>query len=541
MLGQMQDWPLRVSRIIDHAARFHGGRRIVSAAPEGGRVETDWAGVRDSALRIAQALARRGLRPGERVGVMAWNTARHLALWYGVPGAGGVTHSLNPRLFEDQLVFIVNHAEDRVLVFDPDLAPLIETLAPRLETVETYVCSAPRAAMPETGLDALAWDEFLGDADGDMAWVAGDERDACGICYTSGTTGDPKGVVYSHRSNVLHAMAMIQPDMLALSSRDMVMPVVPLFHANGWSLGFSAPMAGSAMAMPGRDLTAPALHGMLEEGVTVTAAVPTVWLALLDHLRREGLSLSTLQRVVIGGSACPQAVIEAFQRDYGVHVVHAWGMTETSPLGTLCSFKPEVAALPEAARMDTQLKVGHPPFTVDIALRDDEGAAVAWDGESRGRLLIRGPGVVGRYLKADAAATDAQDWFDTGDVATVDALGYVRIVDRTKDVIKSGGEWISSIDLENVAIGHPDVAEAAAIGAPHPKWGERPVLIVTPREGREIAPESVLAHLATRFAKWQLPDDVVVMEALPHTATGKLSKLTLRRALEARGYRLPGT
>ena len=319
------------------------------------------------------------------------------------------------------------------------------------------------------------------------------------------------------------------------------MPVVPLFHANGWSLGFSTPMAGAAMALPGRDLTPAALCGMLDEGVTVTAAVPTVWLALLEHLRREGRGLPTLDRVVIGGSACPQAVIEAFQRDYGVRVIHAWGMTETSPLGTLCSFKPEVVARPEAERMETQLSVGHPPFTVDIALRDDDGAEAAWDGASRGRLLIRGPGVVGRYLKAEAPATDAEGWFDTGDVATVDPLGYVRIVDRTKDVIKSGGEWISSIDLENVAVGHPDVAEAAAVGVAHPKWGERPVIVVVAKEGRTVDADSVRAHLAARFAKWQLPDDVIVADALPHTATGKLSKLTLRRDLEARGYRLPGT
>ena len=541
MLGLMQDWPLRVSRIIDHAARFHGGRRIVSASAEGPLVETDWATLRTGALRVAQALTRLGAAPGDRVGVMAWNTARHLEMWYGVPGAGAVTHSLNPRLFADQLVYIVNHAEDRFLAFDPDLTPVIEAIAPRLPTVERFICLTPRATMRETTLDALAWDEFVGAADGDFAWVEGDEADACGICYTSGTTGDPKGVVYSHRSNVLHAMSMIQPDMLSLSCRDVVMPVVPLFHANGWSLGYSAPMAGSGMVLPGRDLTAPALYGMLEHGVTITAAVPTVWLAMLDHLRREGLALPHLDRVVIGGSACPRAVIEAFQKDYGVTVLHAWGMTETSPLGSFCSFKPEVMALSEADRLTVQEKVGHPPFTVDLTLRDDLGAPAAWDGESRGRLLIRGPAVVRRYLKAEGEAIDEEGWFDTGDVATMDALGYVRIVDRTKDVIKSGGEWISSIDLENVAVGHPDVAEAAAVGVAHPKWGERPVLAVVPVAGRTPDPATILAHMAERFAKWQLPDDVLIVDSLPHTATGKLSKLTLRQTLEAQGYRLPGT
>jgi fatty-acyl-CoA synthase len=415
---------------------------------------------------------------------------------------------------------------------------VVAAIAPRLETVERLICLTDGAHMPP-GVDALAWEDLP--ADGDVAWVEGDERDACGVCYTSGTTGAPKGVVYSHRSNVLHAMAMIQPDMLGLSSRDVLAPVVPLFHANGWSSAFSAPMAGAGMVLPGRDLSAPALHAMLNHGATIAAAVPTVWLALLEHLRRTGGRLSTLNRVVIGGSSCPQAVIEAFQRDFGVTVLHAWGMTETSPLGSFCSLKPEVAALPEAERMAAQLTVGHPPFTVDLDLRDDAGAPVPWDDRSRGRLVIRGSGVLRRYLGADADAVDAEGWFDTGDVATMDAHGYVRIVDRAKDVIKSGGEWISSIDIENAAVGCPGVREAAAVAVAHPTWGERPVLVVAPDPDAPPTRAAVLAHLGARMARWQVPDDVVFMDALPHTATGKLSKKDLRAALAATGYRPPET
>ena len=539
MQGLMQDWPLRVSAIIDHAARYHGGRTIVSRMVEGPLARTSWAELRGRSLRFVQALRRLGVRPGDVIGCMAWNTARHLEVWYGVPGAGAVLHSLNPRLGQEQLAYIAGHAGDSWLICDADLAPVVAGLLPELPGVKGVIVLTDRAHMPGALPDALCYEELIAAEDGDAGWEPGEERDACGICYTSGTTGHPKGVVYSHRSNVLHAMAMIQPDMLGLSSRDVTMPVVPLFHANGWSTGFSAPMAGTAMVLPGRLMDPASLYEMLEEGVTVTAAVPTVWLRLLAHLREKGLKLPHLDRVVIGGSSCPRAVIEAFQDDYGVRVLHAWGMTETSPLGTFASFKPEVAAMDPEERTAVQMKVGHPPFTVDLCIRDDAGRDLPWDGQTQGRLQIRGPGVLRRYLRQDRDAIDAEGWFDTGDAATIDALGYVRITDRFKDVIKSGGEWISSLEMENAAVSHPDVAEAAAVGVPHPKWDERPVLCVVPKPGRTPTAEEILDRLRPHFARWQLPDEILFVDEIPHTATGKISKLTLRRRLEAEGYRLP--
>ncbi len=540
MLGLMQDWPLRVSSIIDHAAKYHAGRAVIGRSVEGPVTRTTWDGVRTRALKLTQALARLGVAPGEVVGCMAWNTARHMEVWYGVPGAGAVLHSLNPRLSREQLLYIINHAGDRWLFCDLDLVPILEGLAAELPKVRGYVVMTDRAHMPETSLpDALCYEEIVDSETGDAPWVEVDERAACGICYTSGTTGEPKGAVYAHRSNVIHAMVMIQPDMLGLSCNDVLMPVVPLFHANGWSTAFTAPMAGTAMVLPGRNLDPASLYEMLGHGVTVTAAVPTIWLMLLSHLRDNGLTLPDLNRVVIGGSSCPRAVIEAFQNDYGVRVLHAWGMTETSPLGTLGSFKPEIAALPPDERLETQLKVGHPPFSVDLAIRDDNGGMLPWDGETQGRLVVRGPGVVRRYLGQEADCIDSDQWFDTSDAATIDPLGYVRITDRFKDVIKSGGEWISSIEMENFAVGHPDVAEAAAVGIPHPKWGERPVLVVVAREGKQPPADEIIDLLRPHFADWQLPDEVIPLAEIPHTATGKISKLKLRQVLDEMGYRLP--
>ena len=540
MRDLMQHWEMRVSHILDHAAKYHPNRPIISRSVEGPIEETNWAGIRAGALRTAQAIHAHGLKRGDAIGVMAWNTARHLKVWYGVSGAGCVLHTLNPRLSAEQLIYIVNHAEDKMLMVDPDLAPLIAAVAPKLETVKDYVILTDRANMPDIDLPgAICFEDWIGAVDGDFTWVTGDERDACGICYTSGTTGNPKGVVYTHRSNVLHALAASSPDILNLTSRDRVMPVVPLFHANGWSIAYTAPLNGASMAMPGRLMTPDAIYEMLEKGVTITAAVPTIWLGLLQYLKDTGSKFSTLERVVIGGSSCPRAVIEAFQNIYGVQVFHAWGMTETSPLGTTSSFKPEVAALSDEEKIDVQTTVGHPPFTVDLRITDDEGKELDWDGETQGKLWIRGPGVVKRYLKKDEDATADDEWFDTGDVATMDANAYVRITDRSKDVIKSGGEWISSIDMENAAVAHPGVAEAAAIGVPHPKWDERPILVVVKAPGADPDPAEIVDLASEGLAKWQRPDDVVFLDELPHTATGKISKLNLRKELEAMGYTLP--
>lgn len=533
MLGLMQDWPLLIHRLIDHAAIQHPSRKIVSRSVEGPIHRTDYAGLRARSLRLAKRLAREGIAEGDRVATLAWNTWRHLEAWYGITGIGAIYHTVNPRLFADQIAWILNHAESRLVLADLTFVPLLEQLAPRLPHIRRYVILTDAAHMPQTSLpNAVPYEEWLAESDGDYAWHSLDERSAAGLCYTSGTTGDPKGVLYSHRSNVLHAMTMIAADMFGLNARDVVMPVVPMFHANCWSLPFSAPAAGAALVMPGAKLDGASVHELLEaEGVTFSAAVPTIWMMLLQHLRSSGGRLSTMQRVAIGGSACPPALTESYQNDYGVKVLHAWGMTETSPVGTLCYTKPEVAHLEGQAALDLQRTQGPPPFTVELKITDDAGAPLPWDGRTFGRLKVRGPTVTAAYFKVDPAGMlDAEGFFDTGDVATIDQNGYMEITDRSKDVIKSGGEWISSIALENIAVAHPDVAEAAVVAIPHPKWDERPLLLVVPKTGATPTKEALLRFLSDKVAKWWLPDDVIVVEELPHTATGKLLKTKLREA-----------
>ncbi|WP_298922727.1 long-chain-fatty-acid--CoA ligase [uncultured Bosea sp.] len=541
MLGLMQDWPLLLHRIIDHAAIQHGTREVVSRAVEDGTLRRrSYREIRSRALRVAKRLDREGIGLGDRVATLAWNSDRHLELWYGISGIGAITHTVNPRLFPEQIAGIVSHAEDRLMFLDLTFVPMIEAIQEKLPSVARYVVLTDAAHMPQTRLrGAVAYEDWLTEADDDFTWRAFDENTAAGLCYTSGTTGGPKGVLYSHRSNVLHALACAAPDYMGLSARDTVMPVVPLFHANSWSLAYSAPMTGAKLVMPGAKLDGPSLHELLEgEGVTMTAAVPTVWLGLLQHLEATKGELSTLKRVVIGGSACPRAMTETFERKYGVTVAHAWGMTEMSPLGSFCSVKPVYEQLSGDALYDLKVKQGHPPFTVEFRLTDDAGRDLPWDGKTFGRLKVRGPAVAGAYYRHDEKILDDQGFFDTGDVATIDPAGYMQVTDRSKDVIKSGGEWISSIDLENLAVGHPDVAEAAVIGVAHPKWDERPLLVIVPKPGRAPSKEEMLAFMTGKIAKWWLPDDVVLVEAIPHTATGKIQKTKLREMF--RDYRLPG-
>jgi len=539
MRGLMQDWSLLCHRVIDHAAIYHPERRIFTRSVEGPMHSTTYPEMRARALKVAQRLEKDGIKLGDRVATLAWNTWRHLEAWYGILGIGAIYHTVNPRLFAEQIVWIVNHAEDRVMMTDLTFVPLLEKLADKLPTVERYVVLTDGAHMPKTSLrNAVAYEDWIAEVDGDFVWADFDENTAAGMCYTSGTTGNPKGVVYSHRSNVLHSMVAIQPDMIGLSSKDTILPVVPLFHANGWSLALTTPMAGASMVMPGPKLDGASVYELLNEyKVTYTAAVPTVWLMLLQHLEAHGGKLPHLKKVVIGGSACPRAMTKAFQDVYGVEVIHAWGMTEMSPLGTVCTLKPEYAGLTGEARLDVQQKQGHPPFSVEMKIIDDSNRPLPWDGKTFGRLVVRGPAVAKAYFKEDGGVLDDDGFFDTGDVATVDQYGYMQITDRSKDVIKSGGEWISSIDLENLAVGHPKVAEAAVIGIRHPKWDERPLLIIVLKKDQKANKDEILGFLNGKIAKWWMPDDVAFVDEIPHTATGKIQKIALRERFK--DYVLP--
>lgn len=538
--GTMQDWPLLVWKLIDHAAAYHGDREIVSLTCEGPEHRSTWRTVRSRAKQVAAALRSLGVKPAERVATLAWNTHRHVESWYGISGMGAVAHTINPRLFDDQIVYIANHAEDRVLFFDLTFLPLVERLAPRFNTIAHYVLLTDSAHMPaSSSLDLLCYEDLLAAETGEAAWTELPETAPAGLCYTSGTTGNPKGVQYSHRSNVLHAMAANMTDVFGMSASTVVMPIVPMYHANAWSIPYTAAASGAKLVMAGPHFDPPTIQKlMIAEDVDLALAVPTIWLGLLQHLEKNGGGLGKLDRTAIGGSAVPRSMIEAFDKLHGVRVLQLWGMTEMSPLGTIGSPTAAIALKSYDEQLDWRVKQGRGLFGVEMKIVGDDGVELPRDGKIFGRLLVRGPWVVGSYFKGDgASAFDADGWFDTGDVATLDAHGYMQIVDRSKDVIKSGGEWISSIDLENAAIGAPGVAEAAVIGVPHPKWDERPLLIVRPKEGQTPTREAVLAYLDGRIAKWWMPDDVVVVDDLPHTATGKLLKTELRTRFK--DYKLP--
>ena len=540
MLGLMQEWPLLCHKIIDHAARQHPSREIVSRSIEGPIVRTTYSTIRTRALNVAERLQRDGYGLGDRIATLAWNTARHVEAWYGIMGIGAIYHTLNPRLFPEQIAWIMNHAEDRALFVDLSFMPLVEQIAPAVKSLKQIIVLTDAAHLPETSLpDVVAYEEWLSETDGDFTWKALDEHTAAGMCYTSGTTGEPKGVLYSHRSNVLHAMMAALPDAMGISSTDTILPVVPMFHANAWGLAQSAPMVGAKLVMPGARMDGASIYELLDtEKVTFTAAVPTVWLMLLQHLEETGKKLPYLKKVVIGGSACPRAMTEKFQQNYDVQVIHAWGMTEMSPLGTLGTIKPEYVGFEGERRLDIQQKQGFAPFGVEMKVTDDENVEHPWNGQTFGRLKVRGPGVARAYYGGSGQENfDEDGWFDTGDVAHIDPNGYMQITDRAKDVIKSGGEWISTIDLENLAVGHPDIAEAAVIGVPHSRWDERPLLVVVPKSGKQPEKSEILGFMEGKIAKWWMPDDVAFVEEIPHTATGKIHKATLRDQFKA--YRLP--
>ena len=543
MNGLMMQQSLLISSLLTHAERHHGEQEIASRRVEGDIHRYTFRDMAARSRRMANALAALGVTRSDRVATLAWNGYRHMELYYAVSGSGAVLHTLNPRLHADQMVWIADHAEDQVLFFDLTFLPLVEAIAPRVKTIRRFVAMTDRDHMPKaTSIPGLlCFEDIMADASERFAWPEFDENTASSLCYTSGTTGNPKGVLYSHRSTVLHTFAAALPDALNCSASDVILPVVPMFHVNAWGLPYAACMVGAKLVFPGPGLDGKSLHELFErEGVTVSAGVPTVWQGLLAHVEANGLGFRTMRRTIIGGSACPLAMIRSFQERYGVEVLHAWGMTELSPLGTVCSLKTRHLALPDEQRYAVQAKQGQAIFGVDMKIVGEDGSELPWDAKCSGDLLVRGPWVVAQYFRGESdplVHADGKGWFPTGDVATIDAEGCMQITDRSKDVIKSGGEWIGSIDLENVAMAHPRVAMAACIAVAHPKWDERPLLVVVKKPDQALTREELLAFYEGKIAKWWTPDDVVFVDAIPLGATGKVLKNRLREMF--RDHTLP--
>ncbi|HEX6842708.1 MAG TPA: 3-(methylthio)propionyl-CoA ligase [Stellaceae bacterium] len=542
MRGLMMDRPLLIGQLIQYAAEYHGDTEIVTRTVEGPIERSSYAEAERRARQLAKALGRLGVRMGDRVATIAWNSQRHFELYFAISGIGAVCHTINPRLFADQLSYIVNHAEDKVMFLDLTFVPLAEKMAAVWSPVEHYVIMTDRAHMPHTSLpDALCYEELVAGETADLAWPDFDENTASSLCYTSGTTGNPKGALYTHRSTVLHSFAVCSANAVAISMRDSILPVVPMFHVNAWGIPYAAAMSGAKLVFPGPKLDGASLHELFEaEKVTLSLGVPTVWLGLLQYLEQSGKRIDGVDRVTVGGSAAPAAMIQAFEEKYGVRCIQGWGMTEMSPVGTLAVLKSKFLDRPRSEQLARQASQGIALYGVDMKVVAPDGKVLPHDGTSSGELHVRGPWIVSAYFNdqpASEAAFDDEAWFRTGDVATIDAEGYMQIVDRSKDVIKSGGEWISSIDIENAAMGHPDIAEAAVIGVKHPKWDERPLLIVVAKPGRQPGKDDILAFLGDKVAKWQLPDDIVLVPEIPHGATGKMLKSKLREQFA--DYRLP--
>ncbi|MEO7547732.1 MAG: 3-(methylthio)propionyl-CoA ligase [Ramlibacter sp.] len=540
MLGLMQSQPLLISSLIDFAERHHGDAEIVSRRVEGDIHRSNWAGVAKRSRQVAHALDGMNLLFSDRVATLAWNGYRHLELYFGVSGSGRVLHTINPRLHPDQIAWIAGHAEDQVLCFDATFLPLVQAVQARCPSIRHYVMLCDSGKLPtDTGIPGLvAYEDWIGAQPTSYDWPSFDENSASSMCYTSGTTGNPKAALYSHRSTILHAYAAALPDVMSLSARDAILPVVPMFHVNAWGIPYSAALVGSKLVFPGPAMDGKSVYELIEaEKVSYAAGVPTVWQMLLGHMKPNNLRFSTLKRTVIGGSACPPAMITAFNDDYGVEVLHAWGMTEMSPLGTLCTLKNKHLAMSSEEKMRIRLKQGRAIYGVDMKIIGEDGTEQPWDGKAYGDLHVKGPWIVREYFKGEGGDPLVDGWFPTGDVATIDPDGYMQITVRSKDVIKSGGEWISSIDVENIAVAHPAVAMAACIGMKHPKWDERPILAVVRKPGTEVTREELLKFYEGKTAKWQIPDDVVFVEAIPLGATGKMLKTRLREMLK--DYRLP--